>query len=164
VAEEQIPHTAAVQCKVSSQKTFLKRRSGIHGPRGKSNKITRLRGIEASQYTSRGNQQSEQDDQDIYLRLSQAGRSPNISEMDRENFEKKRQVKSRIPLLPLHSPGPHKQHRLTQTGEKEKRNEWRKYNELVPEERSSLGQSSLTLSAADRSRRARLRRRGRRSD
>jgi len=99
VAEEQVPHTAAVQCKVSSQKTFLKRRSGgIHGPRGKSNKITRLRGIEASQYTSRGNQQSEQDDQDIYPRLSQAGRSPNISEMDRENFGEKKDKSNLVSL------------------------------------------------------------------
>jgi hypothetical protein len=125
VAEEQVPHTAAVQCKSEQPKTFLTRRSGIHGPRGKKNKITRLRGIEASQYTSRGNQQSEQDDHGIYyLPAAQSGRKNAKYQRDgsRKLSEKKNQHKSRIPLQPLHSPGPHKQHRLTETGKKEEMN------------------------------------------
>jgi hypothetical protein len=74
VAEEKFLTLLPCSAKVSNRK-LSDAEAESTAPRGKNNKITRLRGIEASQYTSRGNQQSEQDDHDIYpTRLSQEDR------------------------------------------------------------------------------------------
>jgi hypothetical protein len=125
VAEEKFLTLLPCSAKVSNQK-LSDAEAESTAPRGKNNKITRLRGIEASQYTSRGNQQSEQDDHDIYpTRLSQEDRQISARWIAK-TFFKKKQHKSRIPLPPLHSPGPHKQHLSSHTDRQKKgENEWR---------------------------------------
>jgi len=102
VAEEKFLTLLPCSAKVSNQK-LSDAEAESTAPRGKNNKITRLRGIEASQYTSRGNQQSEQDDHDIYpTRLSQEDRQISARWIEKTFFKKKStQISYPTPTAPL---------------------------------------------------------------